>query len=250
MSVVLVIGATGSIGRYAVNEAISAGHQVRVLLREKKQISLFPGKVEISIGDLTIPASLREAVEQVDAIVFTHGTHGAEARSFEQVDYGGVKNVLECLNGRKVHIAHMTAIGVTVRSVGHDWKRRAERLIRASGCPYTIVRPGWFDYNAPDELQLLALQGDNRREGSPKDGVISRRQIAQVLINSLSIPEAAYKTFELVAERGPATQDFQQFFTLIEKDDGRNDGVLDRDNMPLTEEPQEILTALNALANV
>jgi uncharacterized protein YbjT (DUF2867 family) len=33
------------------------------------------------------------------------------------------------------------------RAPGHDWKRRGERLVRASGLPYTIVRPGWFDYN-------------------------------------------------------------------------------------------------------
>jgi uncharacterized protein YbjT (DUF2867 family) len=46
------------------------------------------------------------------------------------------------------------AIGVTNRdgnynrqAEAHDWKRRGERLVRASGLPYTIVRPGWFDYN-------------------------------------------------------------------------------------------------------
>jgi len=41
-------------------------------------------------------------------------------------------------------------IGVTNRegdynrqTEAHDWKRRGERLVRASGLPYTIVRPGW-----------------------------------------------------------------------------------------------------------
>jgi len=42
----------------------------------------------------------------------------------------------------------------------HDWKRRAERLVRPSGLPYTIVRPGWFDYNKADEHQLVFLQGE------------------------------------------------------------------------------------------
>ncbi|WP_330996549.1 NAD(P)H-binding protein [Burkholderia diffusa] len=31
------------------------------------------------------------------------------------------------------------------RTEAHDWKRRSERLVRASGNAYTIVRPGWFD---------------------------------------------------------------------------------------------------------
>jgi hypothetical protein len=66
----------------------------------------------------------------------------------------------------------MTSIGVTNRTgaynratEAHDWKRRSERLVRASGLPYTIVRPGWFDYNAPDERQLVLLQGDTRQAG-------------------------------------------------------------------------------------
>jgi uncharacterized protein YbjT (DUF2867 family) len=68
------------------------------------------------------------------------GTKGAET-----VDYGGVRNVLVALGGRKVRIALMTAIGVTDQRGAHDWKRRGERLVRASGLPYTIVRPRWFD---------------------------------------------------------------------------------------------------------
>jgi len=57
----------------------------------------------------------------------------------------------------------MTAIGVTKHSPGHDWKFRGERLVRASGLPYTIVRPGWFDYNEPDQQRLVMLQGDRRQ---------------------------------------------------------------------------------------
>jgi hypothetical protein len=61
------------------------------------------------------------------------------------------------------------------------------------------VRPGWFDYNASDEPQLVFLQGDTRTSGSPSDGVIARRQIAEVLVSSLVSEDAIRKTFELVA---------------------------------------------------
>src|SRR5436190_24205181 len=87
----------------------------------------------------------------------------------ETVDYGGVRNVLRALGPREARIALMTAIAVTNRNSAynrsteaHDWKRRSERLVRASGLPYTIVRPGWFDYNGPDEHRLVSLQGDKR----------------------------------------------------------------------------------------
>lgn len=57
----------------------------------------------------------------------------------------------------------------------------SERLVRASGNAYTIVRPGWFDSNNGDQLKITPLQGDTRHAGSPADGVIARHQIARVL---------------------------------------------------------------------
>jgi len=119
----------------------------------------------------------------------------------------------------------MTSIGVTNRAGSynqstqvHDWKRRSERLVRASGRPYTIVRPGWFDYNRPNELQLVTLQGDTRHAGNASDGVVAQRQIAEVLVRSLDVAAAQRKTLELVAETGPATTDFEGFFGPLEPD--------------------------------
>jgi uncharacterized protein YbjT (DUF2867 family) len=111
----------------------------------------------------------------------------------ETIDYGGVRNILAALGSRQVRIALMTSIGVTDRDSpynraieAHDWKRRSERLVRASGRPYTILRPGWFDYNAVDQQSIVMLQGDRRHAGGPSDGVIARQQIARVLVSSLS----------------------------------------------------------------
>lgn len=135
----------------------------------------------------------------------------------------------------------MTSIGVTNRTSAynrateaHDGKRRSERLVRVSGHPYTIVRPRWFDYNRPDELRLVLLQGDTRRAGDPSDGVIARRQIAQVLIRGLGSDAAIRKTFELVAERGPAPNDFDALFAPLQAEPpGSLDGAQDVANMPL-----------------
>ena len=124
-------------------------------------------------------------------------------------DYAGVANVLKALDGRRTRIALMTAIGTT-RPAGvayAQWKLRSERLVRASGNPYTIVRPGWFDYNQPDQRKIVMLQGDRRQSGSPADGVIARDQIARVLIDSLHIDAADHKTLELVADHGPEQDD-------------------------------------------
>ncbi|MGA9616411.1 MAG: NAD(P)H-binding protein, partial [Serratia proteamaculans] len=117
---------------------------------------------------------------------------------------------------------------------------------RASGHPYTIVRPGWFDYNNDDEHRIVMLQGDRRHAGTPEDGVVSREQIAQVLVSALTSDEAKNKTFELVAEQGEAQQDLTSLFADLQTDNPeKNDGVLDLNNMPFSEEPECIINELN-----
>ena len=252
---VLVVGATGSIGRLVVEEAVRQGHAVRALVRNPTKASQLPPEVQVVLADVTRSDTLSDAVDGVDAIVFTLGSDGAGKAGAERVDYGGVRNVLRALGSRKARIALMTAIGVTNRTgaynratEAHDWKRRSERLVRASGLPYTIVRPGWFDYNGPDEHRLVLLQGDTRQAGDPSDGAGARRQIAEVLVHSLASSHAVRKTFELVAAAGPAPEDFDALFSPLEGDPpGSLDGVRDTANMLLEDEPQRVLDDLDAV---
>jgi uncharacterized protein YbjT (DUF2867 family) len=251
---VLVVGATGSIGRLVVAEAVKNRHAVRALARDPgKARRLFPD-VEVVAGDLTRPDTLTAAVHGVDAIVFTHGSDGSGKAGAERVDYGGVRSVLAALGGRSVRIALMTAIGVTNRegdynsqTEAHDWKRRGERLVRASRLPYTIVRPGWFDYNKPDEHRLVLLQGDRRHAGDSSDGVIARPQLAEVLVASLTSDGALRKTFELVATHGTAQHDLDTEFARLDADQpGALDAVHDLPNMPLEDEPGGVRRDLEA----
>lgn len=253
-AIVLVVGATGTIGALVVQEALRQGYTTRALVRDADKAKSLPPEAEIVVGDITRPDTLAAAVADVDAIVFTHGSHGGKAEA-ENVDYGGVRNVLNAVGPRTPRIALMTAIGVTNRTgaynrstEAHDWKRRSERLLRASGLPYTIVRPGWFDYNGPDERRLVLLQGDARQAGNSSDGVIARRQIAEVLVHSLSSAQAAGKTFELVATTGPEPDDFGALFAPLKDDGGALDGVLDAQNMPLADEPERVREDLADLA--
>jgi uncharacterized protein YbjT (DUF2867 family) len=252
---VLAVGATGSIGRLVVEEALREGHAVRALVRSSGKGRRLPPEAQVVVGDVTQPETLGAAVDGVDAVVLTLGSDGAGKVGAETVDYGGVRNVLRALGARPARIALMTAIGVTNRTgdynrqtEAHDWKRRSERLVRASGRPYTIVRPGWFDYNKPDEHRLVLLQGDKRQAGDPSDGVIARRQIAEILVRSLTSPQADRKTFELVATAGDGQQDLEPLFAALDADPpGALDAAHDTTNMPLAEEPQRIRDDLDAV---
>jgi len=253
---VLVVGSTGSIGHLVVEEAVRQGYAVRALVRTLSKARKFPPAVEVISGDVTRPETLTAAVEGIDAVVFTLGSDGAGKVGAESVDYGGVRNVLLALGSRTVRIALMTSIGVTNRAASynrstesHDWKRRSERLVRASGLPYTIVRPGWFDYNGPDEHRLVLLQGDTRQAGNSSDGVIARSQIAEVLVYSLTSDQALGKTFELVATQGPAQKDFAPLFAALDPDPKEGlDGVRDMPNQPLDNEPQHVKDDLYTLS--
>ena len=122
---VLVVGATGSIGRLVVPEAVRKGHAVRALARDPdKARRLFPD-VEVVVGDLTRPDTLTAAVDRVDAIVFTHGSNGGGKAEAERVDYGGVRSVFVALGGRSVRIRSPS-------SRTRRWRRRPRRNCSSS----------------------------------------------------------------------------------------------------------------------
>lgn len=146
---VLIIGATGSVGRHAVAASIAAGHQTRALVRDRSRADrILDQSAELAVGDASDVDFLKHAVADIDAVVFTHGGHGGLGEA-EAIDYGIVRATLEALGSRRVRIALMTSIGATVHdgaynraSQSHDWKRRAERLVRASGNDFTICVQG------------------------------------------------------------------------------------------------------------
>ncbi|RYQ64023.1 NAD(P)H-binding protein [Bifidobacterium pseudolongum] len=207
----------------------------------------FTPDVEVVEGDLTSVESMREALDGIDGIVFTHGSNGGPTLT-ESVDYGAVRNALDALDGRAARIALMTSIGVTNmdndynRSTqAHDWKRRSERLVRASGNEYTIVRPGWFDMEGTDEHRLEFRQGDRGPVRGPQDGSVARRQIVQTLVTALGCEESNRRTLELVDVRGAAQTDTElvPMFGALEPDTGF-DGVNDRDNFPENAQPKRV----------
>ncbi|MFF2052943.1 SDR family oxidoreductase [Leifsonia sp. NPDC058194] len=248
---VLLVGATGSIGRLVAAEAVRRGFAVRALVRDPARARTLPGGVEVVVGDLTLPATVTDAVASVDAIVFTHGSTTRE-QDVRDIDYAGVANILDALGDRRVRIALMTAVGTTRPGVPYAaWKRRGEALVRASGNDYTIVRPGWFDYNDAGQRRIVMLQGDLHQSGTPADGVIARDEIARVLVDSLSSPDAVRKTFELSAETGEEQRDLDPVFASLAADaDGSLEGALDAPAPAADEEPErfrEDLTRIEGL---
>ena len=68
---VLVVGATGSIGRLVVEESIREGYPTRALVRDPDKARRLPAKADIVVSDVTRPETLSAAVAGIDGIVFT-----------------------------------------------------------------------------------------------------------------------------------------------------------------------------------
>jgi uncharacterized protein YbjT (DUF2867 family) len=245
----LVVGATGGIGSRVVAAAQQLDLPVRALVRDVARAERTLPGVELVRGDLERADSLADALAGVDAIVFTHGGNGSPDQA-RRIDYGGVANVLHALDGRTPRIALMTSIGVSRQgrgSVGEllDWKRRSERLVRASGAPYTIVRPGWFDHVGPGDDRLVLEQRDTGNGG------IGRDQLAELLVRSLLTDTALGRTFEVFAEPGPAPTDWDGLFAGLRPDAaGSLDAVADPETLPaVADEPAPVPADIARLAS-
>jgi NAD(P)-dependent dehydrogenase (short-subunit alcohol dehydrogenase family) len=88
---VLVVGATGSIGHLVVEEAARQGCTVRALVRNPGKACELPAQAQGVVGDVTRPETLSDAVDGVDAVVFTLGSDGAGKVGAENVNYGGIR---------------------------------------------------------------------------------------------------------------------------------------------------------------
>ncbi|HIK19139.1 MAG TPA: SDR family oxidoreductase [Leptolyngbyaceae cyanobacterium M33_DOE_097] len=94
---VLVTGATGYIGS-AVAEALqTAGHQVIGLARSDDSAHKLESRgIQVRRGDLRHPASLAEAIQDVDAVIHTASTNDAD---MAQAERSAVKTILAALSG-------------------------------------------------------------------------------------------------------------------------------------------------------
>ena len=140
---VLVTGATGRVGRIVIDELLSAGVPVRALTRRAAAASTLPAKVEVFIGDLTVPESLDDALRGV-AAAFLVWTAPPET----------VPAVVERLANEAKRVVFLSAPHKTPHPFFQQPNPMAvlyshiERLIANTALEATIIRPGMFASNA------------------------------------------------------------------------------------------------------
>ena len=220
---VLVAGATGGTGSEVVRELLANGYRVRAFVREIDMARASLGDdIEYAVGDVRERATIDAALDGVGALISAIGAgRGNPDNGPEFVDYGGVRNMADAAAavglGQFVLISSM---GVTHED--HvlnkmfnnvlNWKFKGEEALRASGVPYTIVRPGGLTNEPGGIKSIVFAQGDD------ETGVIPRADLARVCVAALNNSAALNKTFEVNSGKPPANDDFAAAFMALEQD--------------------------------
>ena len=189
---VLVLGGTGTVGSQVVRELLGKGADVSVLTRNPKK-PLPPG-VRAVAGDLLDPATVRSAFAGMDGVFLLNALSATECHeglmAVNGVRMAGVKKVVYLSVHRVDEAPHLPHFGA---------KLPVEAALKASGIPFTILRPNNFFQN--DTWYKDAMLGYDVYPQPFGDVGLSRvdvRDIAEAAAIALTAGAANGETVNLV----------------------------------------------------
>jgi NADH dehydrogenase len=145
---IVVAGATGTLGARLVPRLRGQGLPVRVLTRDPARAQHLAGLgVQVARGDVRDPRSVAKAVEGAGTVISAvHGFAGPGGGSPATVDQTGNANLIGAAARAGAALVLVSVVGA---SPGHPIglfraKHAAEEALRAGGIPWTIVRATAF----------------------------------------------------------------------------------------------------------
>ncbi|KAL2552891.1 Isoflavone reductase-like protein P3 [Forsythia ovata] len=211
-SKILIIGATGCIGKFIVQASAKHGHPTFALVREttvtdpkKSQVIQNFNNLGVSLlyGDIYNHESLVNAIKQVDVVISTIG--GTEIADQVKIiaaikEVGTIKRFLPSEFGNDVD--SMTAVEPASNLFGDKIKIR--RLIESEGIPHTYVVSNGFagnflptigqlDATAPPRDKVVILGDGNR-----KAIFVKEEDIATYTIKAVDDPRTLNKILHIV----------------------------------------------------
>jgi uncharacterized protein YbjT (DUF2867 family) len=203
----LVVGATGTLGRQVARQALDENHEVRCLVRNpNKAIFLKEWGAELVKGDLCDKSTLIPALEGVDAVIDAATARITDNLSAKQVDWEGKVNLIQATKAAGIERYIFFSI---LNADKHpevplmDIKHCTELFLAESGLDYTVLQLGGFmqgliaQYAIPIlEEQVVWVTGE-----STPIAYMNTQDIAKFAIRALSVPATAKKTFPVVGTK-------------------------------------------------
>lgn len=202
---ILVVGATGTLGRQIVRNALDEGFEVKCLVRNfQKAAFLREWGAQLVQANICGPKSLPPCFEDVTAVI-----DAATARpqdSVYDVDWQGKVNLIKAALDANVERYVFISI-LNCEKYPHvplmDVKHCTEKFLEESGINYTILRPCGFlqgligQYAVPIlEKQAIWVMG----EAAPI-AYMNTQDIARFSVRALKVPEANQRSFPLAGTR-------------------------------------------------
>jgi len=217
---ILITGASGSVGKVVLQETLPRQSKVRAMYRSKEEAAKAPAGCEAILADYTDKQSLRRALEGVTSVYVVCSPIPQlvelESNMVEACKEAGVK-----------HVVLNSAMGAGDCGKSFpSWHRKVEDKLKSTGLSFTILRPNGFlqnivAFNAPSirtEGAFYAAMGD------AKVSYLDVADIAVAAVKALGGGAHAGKTYEL---NGPEAISNQELAKRISKVAGRTVSFLD-----------------------
>ena len=217
---ILITGASGSVGKAVLQEAIRRESKVRAMYRSREEAAKAPSGCEPVLADYADKQSLRNALGGITSayVVCSPIPQLVELES----------NMVEaCKESGVKHAVLNSALGAGDYAKSFpSWHRKVEDKLKATGMSYTILRPNGFlqnivTYNAPS---IRAQGAFYAAMGDAKVSYLDVGDIAVVAVKTLYGGAHAGKTYEL---NGPEAISNQELAKRISKVAGRTVNYVD-----------------------
>ncbi|WP_026411532.1 NAD(P)H-binding protein [Actinomadura oligospora] len=188
---ILVTGATGTVGRELVSVLAARGERVRAITRDPAKAENLPDGVEVVRADFTDPGSLLDAAKGSGA-VFMLSAPGPWIPEHDEA-------ILAAARSAGVPRAvKLSAISTGDKKEGKDWHLPGERALRSSGLAWTVLRPSSFASNTLGWANAIrAGHPVPNPMGDGAQGVVDPADIAEVSAVALTTSDLDAATLTL-----------------------------------------------------
>ena len=211
MNRILIMGATGNVGRQVISQLPATGVQLRALARNPHTAGL-PPHVDVVRGDLTLADTLDGPLDGIDAVflVWT-APRAAVAPALERIVRQARRIVFLSSPYKTAHPLFQGAQPNPVAALHAE----IERVIETSGRQWTFLRPGMFAVNARHWwARQIRAGGDVVRwpYAAAPTAPIHERDIAAVAVRALC--ENGHAGAEYVLTGPQSLSQFEQILTI------------------------------------
>ncbi len=217
---ILLVGATGTLGRQIAKQAIEEGHDIRCIVRNPRKASfLQEWGCELTKGNILRKNDISYALQDIEAVIDASTSRPDDKESIYQTDWEGKLNLFnECENkGIKRVIFLSILLTENFRNVPlMDVKYCTEKLLEKSDFEYTIFQSAAFMQGVISQFAIPIL--DNQAvwmSGAPtKIAYMNTQDMAKIIVASIENEKTFKNKLPLV---GPKAWDANEIIALCEK---------------------------------